>query len=72
MNSIELIIEIRKLAEKAQQNNLRNEARTLFATELVLRQQVLQQGEKPEPWASEKELQSFVTDRVIHTQPQAV
>ena len=72
MNSIELISKVRGLAEEAQQNKLLDEARTLFGTELVLTQMAHNKGENPPPWANKPEIQAFITNRVIHAQPQAI
>ena len=69
MTAKQIIKEVRQLAEKAHRNGLRSEARTLFATELVMEQQLKDRGEELEAWASKGELQAFISDRVIHTDP---
>ena len=69
MNSLDVITQVRELAEKAHRSRLRDETRTLFATELVLQQMLRNKNETPPPWASEKDIQAFITDRTIHTQP---
>lgn len=70
MTAKQIIRELRQLAEKAHQSGLKTESRTLFATELVLEQQLQDRGEKMEPWASKGELQSFIVDRVLHAETQ--
>jgi hypothetical protein len=71
MTSKLLLRKLRALAEEAQQAGLRQEARTLFATELVMEQQMRDSGEQPEEWAGKSELQAFIVNRVIHAEPQA-
>ena len=67
MTSQQVLTDLRQLAEKAQKAGLRNEARLLFATELVMQQQIRDTSKEPEPWANKKEIQAFVTDRMLQT-----
>jgi hypothetical protein len=70
MTPHQILDDLRRLAEKAKHNGLKNEARMLFGFELVLEQSIKNNlQESPEPWANAKDIQDYITNRHLHTEP---